>query len=65
MLNNDEDDDQNVLREEGKTESDEDDEEPTLMSRSKHFANQVILISAYQECDIVLYLLVEIWILAG
>lgn len=42
MLSNEDDDNENVEREDGDLESEEDDDEPTLMSRSKHFAKQVI-----------------------
>lgn len=38
----DEDDDENIEKDDGELESDDDDDdEPTLMSRSKHFAKQV------------------------
>lgn len=47
MLNN-ENDDENEEKEEGELESDDDDDdEPTLMSRSKHFAKQVYLINFF------------------
>lgn len=43
LLSNEDNDDEKVEREDGEVESDEDDDddEPTLVSRSKHFAKQV------------------------
>lgn len=42
LSSNEDNDEENIEREDGDLESDEDEDEPTLMSRSKHFAKQVI-----------------------
>ena len=43
MLSNEDSDDEKVEREDGDVESEDDDDEPTVVSRSKHFAKQVTL----------------------